>query len=138
MASAEHERAHAPPAAGLRVAAFLGAGAANAALSLAVYQGMLLVAGHGVAYGVAYGAGIVFAFYAYARHVFAVPLSGRRFIPFALFYSVSGLAGAALNAVLIEGLNWHARLAIFVTIAVLIPVNYHGTKWCLRAPGRGH
>ena len=136
MASAERERAHAPPAAGLRIAAFLGAGAANAALSLAVYQAMLLVAGHGTAYWVGYGAGIVFAFYAYARHVFAVPLSGGRFVAFALFYAASGFAGAALNAVLIEGLNWHARLAVFVTIAALIPFNYHGTKWCLRAPSR--
>ena len=138
MASAERERAHAPPAAGLRISAFLGAGAANAALSLAVYQGMLLVAGHGAAYWVAYGAGIVFAFYAYARHVFAVPLSSGRFVAFALFYAMSGLAGAALNAALIEGLNWHARLAIFVTIAALIPLNYQGTKWCLRAPGGEH
>ena len=138
MASAEQERSRAPPAAGLRVAAFLGAGAANAALSLAVYQAMLLVAGHGAAYWVAYGAGIVFAFYAYARHVFAVPLSGGRFVVFALFYAVSGLAGAALNAALIDGLGWHARLAIFVTIAALIPFNYHGTKWCLRVPSREH
>ena len=138
MASAERERSREPAAARLRVVAFLGAGAANAALSLAVYQAMLLVAGHGTAYWVGYGAGIVFAFYAYARHVFAVPLSGGRFVAFAVFYAVSGLAGAALNAALIEGLNWHARLAIFVTIAALIPLNYYGTKWCLRAPGREH
>ena len=139
MASAHPERSGAMPArAGARFAAFLAAGAANAALSLAVYQAMLLVAGHIAAYWVAYAAGVVFAFYAYARHVFAAPLSGRRFAAFALFYAASGLAGAALNAALIEGLGWHARLAIFATVAALIPLNYHGSKWCLRGLSRGH
>lgn len=120
------------------IAAFLAAGAANAALSLAVYQAALLMAGHVTAYWIAYAAGLVFAFYAYARHVFAAPLSGRRFIAFAVFYGVSGLIGAALNAALIDGLAWHPRLAIFATVAALIPLNYHGSKWCLRGLGRGN
>jgi putative flippase GtrA len=126
------------PPAGARIAAFLGAGAANAALSLAVYQAMLLIAEHVAAYWVAYAAGVVFAFYAYARHVFAAPLSGGRFVAFALFYAASGLAGAVLNGVLIDGLGWHARLAIFATVAALIPLNYHGSKWCLRGLSGGN
>jgi putative flippase GtrA len=137
MVSGERERAGAMHARGrARIAAFLAAGAANAALSLAVYQAVLLVAGHVTAYWIAYAAGLVFAFYAYARHVFGAPLSGGRFAAFALFYGVSGLAGAALNALLIDGLAWHPRLAIFATVAALIPVNYHGSKWCLRGLGR--
>jgi len=120
-----------------RIAAFLAAGAANAALSLAVYQAILFLAGHLAAYCIAYVAGIVFAFYAYARHVFDAPFSGRRFAAFALFYVASGLVGGAVNAALIEGLGWHPRLAIFATIAIMIPVNYQGSKWCLRGFARG-
>ena len=108
---------------GTRIAAFLAAGAANTALSVGVYQALLLVAGHAAAYWVAYAAGLVFAFYAYARHVFGAPLTGGRFVVFALFYASSGFAGALVNTALIESLGWHARLAIFVTIAVLIPLN---------------
>jgi putative flippase GtrA len=139
MASGESERSGAMPARGAaRIAAFLAAGAANAALSLAVYQAMLLVAGHMAAYWIAYATGLAFAFYAYSRHVFGAPLSGGRFAAFALFYSASGLAGAALNAALIDGLGWHARLAIFATVAALIPLNYFGSKWCLRGSGKGN
>ena len=132
MGSGERERFGTPPRRGAaRIAAFLVAGAASAALSLAVYQAMLLVAGHMAAYWIAYAAGIVFAFHAYARHVFGASLSGGRFAAFALFYAASGVAGAALNALLIDGLGWHARIAIFATIAALIPLNYYGSKWCL-------
>jgi putative flippase GtrA len=122
---------------GSRIAAFLAAGAANAALSLAVYQATLFLAGHVAAYCIAYIAGILFAFYAYVRYVFGAPLSGRRFVAFALFYIASGAIGGAVNAALIDGLGWHPRLAIFVTIAAMIPLNYQGSKWCLHGFARG-
>lgn len=111
---------------------FLAAGSANTLLSIAVYQGLLFVSGHVAAYGIAYAAGILFAYFAYARHVFDAPLSTRRFVIFSLFYIASGCVGMLVNASLIEHLALHARLAIFATVILMLPLNYFGSKWCLR------
>ncbi len=111
---------------------FLAAGALNSLLSVVVYQAALFVTGHIAAYVVAYVAGIMFAYFAYSRHVFHASLSARRFGLFVLFYIASGCAGTLLNAVLIEQAALHARIAIFLTIAILLPFNYFGVQWCLR------
>jgi len=110
---------------------FVLAGAVNTLLSIAVYQAALFATGHVAAYVIAYAAGILFAYFAYARHVFDVPLSTRRFVVFALFYIASGCAGAMANAGLIEFLAMHARIAIFVTVIIMQPLNYFGSKWCM-------
>ncbi len=115
---------------------FLLAGALNTLLSIAVYQAALFVTGPFAAYGIAYAAGILFAYVAYARHVFNTRLSARRFMVFALFYIASGGVGALLNAALIEHLALHARVAIFVTVILMLPLNYFGSKWCLRGSAR--
>lgn len=114
---------------------FLAAGGVNTLLSLAVYQGMLFVTGHVVAYGIAYLAGIAFAYYAYSRHVFSATASVRRMACFVLFYFASYACGAFLNALLIEVMGWHSRMAIFVTIAAMLPLNFYGSRWSVR--GRG-
>lgn len=110
---------------------FILAGAANTLLSIAVYQAVLFMASHVVSYLVAYAAGIVFAYVAYARHVFNAELSTGRFLAFALFYCASGGIGVGLNAMLIEQWALHPRLAVFVTVLIMLPVNYFGSKWCL-------
>ncbi len=112
---------------------FVIAGAINTLLSIMIYQAMLFVAGHVLAYGIAYIATIVTAYYLYSRHVFSATLSGRRFAAFAVFYVLSWAIGSVINAVLIEQLGWHVRLAIFVTVAVMLPINYAGSKWCTGA-----
>ena len=112
---------------------FLIAGAVNTLLSIAVYQAALLVTGHVAAYIIAYATGVLFAYFAYARHVFDAALSKRRFVVFALFYIASGGVGTLVNAMLIEQLALHARIAIFVTVSLMLPLNYFGSKWCLRS-----
>lgn len=117
---------------------FLVAGSLNTLLSVAVYQAALFFTGHVAAYLAAYAAGIGFAGYAYARYVFETRPSARRFTLFALFYLVSGGAGTLINAALIESAGLHPRIAIFVTVAIMLPLNYLGSKWCLRdRPGEG-
>jgi putative flippase GtrA len=113
---------------------FLFAGAVNTLLSIAVYQAALFVTGHVAAYVIAYAAGILFAYFAYARHVFDVPLSTWQFVVFALFYIASGCAGTAVNAGLVEWLAMHARIAIFATVIIMLPLNYFGSKWCMERP----
>ena len=121
-------------ATGGEVLRFLGAGTVNTLVSIAVYQAALFICGPAISYGVAYAVGIVFGWYAYSRHVFSVPLSLWRLARFAVFYVASLIAGAWLNAGFVEWLGAHPRLAIFATIAVMLPVNYAGSRWCLRPP----
>jgi len=112
---------------------FLVAGAVNTLLSIAVYQAALFAVSPVIAYGIAYAAGILFAYVAYSRHVFDAPLSPRRFMVFTLFYMASGCVGALVNTALIEQLALHPRMAIFVTVLVMLPINYFGSRWSVRA-----
>lgn len=111
---------------------FIVAGAANTALSIAVYQLALFAFNYTVSYCIAYGVGIAFAYYAYARHVFDAKMSAGRLALFTVFYLASGAAGALLNAAFVECAGLAPRLAILATIVVMLPVNYLGSKWCLR------
>jgi putative flippase GtrA len=111
---------------------FLVAGSANTLFSILVYQMLLLVTGHVAAYAVAYIVGIVVAYYLYARHVFHASMTSQRFVLFALFYVLTGLLGTLVNAALIGHLGLHARAAIFVTVMLMLPVSYFGSRWCLR------
>jgi putative flippase GtrA len=120
-----------PPQRG-RVLRFIAAGAGNTLISLIIYQAALFVMRHQFAYALAYAVGVVIAYYLYARHVFDAQTSARGFVIFAAFYTAAGLAGSVINTGLIDTLGWHARLAIFVTIVLMLPVNYLGSRWCLR------
>lgn len=112
---------------------FVAAGGINAGLSVLVYQVALYVMPHPAAYVLAYVAGIIVAYVLYSRQVFNVPLGTARLAAFAVFYGLSLGLGAVLNALLIEILGIAARLAIFITIALMLPVNYLGSRFCLRA-----
>ena len=116
-----------------RIARFLVAGAVNTGLSVLVYQAALFVMPHTPAYAVAYICGVVAAYLLYSRHVFDAPHRADRFAAFAMFYTSSLAVGTLLNAVLIQEVGIAARLAIFITVAVMLPVNYLGSRWCLRA-----
>jgi putative flippase GtrA len=112
---------------------FLVAGAINSGLSVLVYQAALFVMPHGPAYVLAYLAGIAIAYVLYSKQVFDAPLGTTRFAAFAMFYIVSLALGTLLNGALIEMFGVTERLAIFLTIALMLPVNYLGSRFCLRA-----
>ncbi len=119
-----------------RLLRFVLAGAVNSGLSVLVYQAALFVMPHAPAYVLAYLAGIVMAYVLYSRQVFDAPLGTARFAAFAVFYLLSLAVGTLLNAMLIEMLGVAARLAVFITIALMLPVNYLGSRFCLRAPAK--
>ena len=112
---------------------FVIAGAINSGLSVLVYQAALFVMPHGPAYVLAYLAGIAIAYVLYSRQVFDAPLGTKRFAAFALFYMMSLAVGTLLNSALIEWFGVMERLAIFITIALMLPVNYLGSRFCLQA-----
>ncbi len=115
---------------------FVVAGAINTGLSVLVYQAALFVMPHGPAYVLAYLAGIAIAYVLYSQQVFDAPLGTKRFVAFAVFYVLSLAVGALLNGALIEMFGVGERLAIFITIALMLPVNYLGSRFCLRAAPR--
>ena len=115
---------------------FVVAGAINTGLSVLVYQAALFVMPHAPSYVLAYLAGIAIAYVLYSRQVFDAPLGTARFAAFTVFYLLSLAVGTLLNAMLIEMLGVAARLAIFITIALMLPVNYLGSRFCLRATSR--
>jgi putative flippase GtrA len=115
---------------------FVVAGAANTTLSIAVYQVALFMFGYAVSYATAYVAGIAFSFYLYSKHVFHSPITPARLMAFASFYVLSLAAGSLANAAYVEWLGLPERLAIFATIAVMLPVNYLGSKWSLQGLNR--
>lgn len=117
-----------------RILRFLVVGAANTLLTIALYQLLLLAMGHVAAYGLSYVAGVAIGYGLYTRHVFAAQTSPRAFAGFALFYVCSGLVGGGLNTALIESLGVHARLAILITVAVILPVNYLGSRAIITRP----
>ena len=110
---------------------FLIAGAWNTAVLVLTYQLFLFFAPHSVAYVLGYTAGILVGYYTYSRHVFHAAMSKSRLMMFAIFYALSVLVGTAINSFFVEYLALHARLAVFATIAVMLPFNYFGTKACL-------
>lgn len=114
-----------------RILRFVMVGGANTVLTIAMYQALLLVMGHVPAYAVSYLTGVAIGYWLYARHVFAATPSSRAFAAFALFYVASGILGGSINHALIEGVGVHARLAILITIAVMLPVNYFGSRACM-------
>ena len=116
---------------GMRVLRFAAAGAANTLISIIFYQGALFFVGPLPAYGLAYAVGVALAYYLYARHVFDAQTSARGFARFAAFYTAAGLIGSWINTSLIDVLGWHARIAIFFTVLLMLPVNYLGSRWCL-------
>ena len=117
-----------------RILRFLVVGAANTLLTIALYQLLLPAIGHVAAYGLSYIAGVAIGYRLYARHVFAAQTSPRAFAGFALLYVCAGLIGGGLNTVLIESLGVHARLAILITVAVMLPVNYLGSRAMITRP----
>ncbi len=120
-----------------QVLRFIAAGIGNTLISLGFYQAALFMVGYWVAYVSAYVVGVALAYYLYARHVFMAQTSGRGFAAFVLFYAAAGLLGGTINAALIDGLGWPARWAIFVTVSLMLPVNYVGSRWCLLGKERG-
>jgi putative flippase GtrA len=112
---------------------FVIAGTINAGLSVLVYQAALFVMPHGPAYVLAYLAGIAIAYVLYSKQVFDAPMGTKRFAAFAVFYVLSLAVGTLLNTALIEMIGVTERLAIFITIALMLPVNYLGSRFCLRA-----
>ncbi|MEZ5593770.1 MAG: GtrA family protein [Gammaproteobacteria bacterium] len=107
---------------------FLLAGGLNTLLTLALYQLLLLWWPYPVAFSTAFICGIVFTGLVYTRFVFEVSTTRRRFTHNALYYLLSYGLSLGLLSLLVDQLGIAERLAVFITIAGMVPLNF----FCLR------
>ena len=112
---------------------FLLAGSLNTLLTLALYQLLLLWLPYLIAFTAAFVSGIIFTGLVYTRFVFEVSTTARRFTQNALYYLASYGFSLALLALLVDQLALHERLAMVVTIALMVPLNFFCLRGLLRS-----
>jgi len=112
---------------------FLLAGGLNTVLTLALYQLLLLWWPYPLAFSTAFVCGIVFTGLVYTRFVFEMPSTARRFGHNALYYLVSYTISLGLLAVLVDHFGIPERLAVFIGIAFMVPLNFFCLRGLLRS-----
>jgi len=115
---------------------FVGVGAANALLTLLLYQILLFVVSYAVAYTLSFAAGIVFAAVANARVVFATRLTWWTALRFTIAYLVLYGLGLGVTIALVELAHVPERIAPVLTAALLVPISFLASRAALSSrPG---
>jgi putative flippase GtrA len=114
-----------------RFARFVGVGVANTITTFLFYEILLLLFPYPTAYTISFVTGVVFAAIANSRLVFRVRLESTNSIRFIVFYVSSYLIGLLLIVVAVERLGLPAPIAPFLVVAVMLPVNYFGSRLAL-------
>lgn len=114
---------------------FLLSGAANTALTYAIYLLLLPALDYQRAYAVAFVSGIAFSYVMNVRFVFRVRANWRSAVLFPLVYLIQYLVGLAVLHVAIERLGIPREYALLASIAVSIPLTFLCSRLLLhRAP----
>ena len=111
---------------------FVLGGGMNTAFTYVLYLALERVLPYQVAYGLAYGAGIVFAYWFNARFVFHVPLTWRGLFAYPVVYVVQYLASAGLLGILVSGLGASRVLAPLAVSAMMLPLTFVLSRRVLR------
>lgn len=128
-------RADHPGAQGLR---FLAAGAANTAITYALYCVLVFFVHPQIAYAIVFALGIALAYLINSRYVFRAPLRMSTAAFYPLVYAVQYALSALLIGVLTQrGLG--PRVALAITIALVTPVSFVLNRIALarKRPARG-
>jgi putative flippase GtrA len=110
---------------------FLAVGAVNTMLTLLLYEALILVMPYWLAYTLSFAVGIAFALFANAGLVFGRPVTIATAVAFVLFYLVSYAAGLCVVVLLVEGVHVPAGLAPLGAVAIMIPINFIGSRLVL-------
>jgi putative flippase GtrA len=113
---------------GQQFGGFLIVGAANTVLTLLIYELLIFWIPYGIAYTLAFAAGLVFALTANARFAFATRVTAPRAVRFTLFYLISYALGFGLVAFLIELVHVPAALAPAAALVITVPLNFFGSR----------
>ena len=103
---------------------FLVAGAANTALSYALFLALERVMPYVVAYALAYVAGIVVSYLLNTALVFRVQRRWSSALRYPLVYVVQFLAGTGTVVLLVEAFGVAPWLAALAAIAVTVPITF--------------
>ena len=117
---------------------FLLGGVLNTAGSYLLYLALAEYIDYQLAYGIAFLAGIVFAYWFNAALVFRVGLRWKGLFAYPLVYACQYGLSAVLLGFLIERLDVPLRLAPLLVAAITFPATFVLSRWLLRAdPGGG-
>jgi putative flippase GtrA len=111
-------------------AGFLAIGAVNTLLTFMLYLLLIQVVSYRVAYSIAFVAGILFALVANAR-LFVRSITAASAARFFVFYVFSYIVSLGVVVILVEGLHVPTALAPLGAIAIMIPLNFFGTRYAL-------
>lgn len=119
---ADHARAQ-----GLR---FLASGAANTAITYALYCVLVFFLHPQVAYAIVFALGIAMAYVVNSRYVFGAPLRMSTAAFYPLVYAVQYALSALLIALLTHA-ELGPRVALAITIALVTPVSFVLNRFAL-------
>lgn len=108
----------------MRFARFVVVGAANTALSYAVYLLLLFVVDYRVAYTAAYVVGLVVGYLAQARLVFRAELGARTLIAYLATYAAMYLASVLVLWIAVDVLGVPKPWAMLVALCVTVPSSF--------------
>lgn len=108
----------------MRFARFVVVGAANTALSYAVYLLLLLAVDYRVAYTAAYVVGLVVGYLAQARLVFRAELGARTLIAYLATYAAMYLASVLVLWIAVDLMGVPKPWAMLAALCVTVPSSF--------------
>jgi putative flippase GtrA len=120
------------PRLGRQMAGFVVVGTINAVLTFSLYLALLLLVPYWVALSLSFAAGIAFSLVANATFVFSRAVTAASSVHYTAFYVLNYVASLGVVVALVEGLRVPPALAPLCAIAVLLPINFLGSRWALR------
>ena len=108
----------------MRFARFVVVGAANTALSYAIYLLLLLSVDYRIAYTVAYVAGLVVGYLAQARLVFGARLGARSAVAYLATYAAMYLASVLMLWIAVDLLGVPKPWAMLAALCVTVPASF--------------
>lgn len=124
-------RARAP-----EVTRFLTVGILNSALTFALYQVLLFLVVYRAAYAASFGAGVLFAATMNAHVVFRVRLTFAAFLRFVGVYFINFFLGLSVISLAVERMYVPPRIAPILSVVVLLPVGFLGSRLALLRGGK--
>jgi putative flippase GtrA len=110
---------------------FVGVGAINTILSIALFEVLNLFLPYWIAYLVPFPVGIVFLLYANATFVFGRTVSTASAVSFVAIYMASYAIGFAFVLVMVEVIGLPPAFAPFAALAIVTPINFIGSRLAL-------
>ena len=113
---------------------FLISGATVTAVAIAIYQIALFFVKEYAAFAICFIIGNVYSAWINSRFTFGSRLTAARLALYLLAATGLWLLGNAVLYVIVEHLGIHERLAIFVLIPIMVPLNFLANRVVLMSP----